>query len=62
MIRLIEINAKCRYLKKFTCKETLRQVFYLPEALPSYDPILPPFHTVYVNAVYLFTQGGGGGG
>jgi hypothetical protein len=31
-IRLIESNAKCRYLTKFTCKETLRQVFYLSEA------------------------------
>jgi hypothetical protein len=27
MIRLIKNNAKCRYLKKFTCKGTLRQVF-----------------------------------
>ncbi len=26
-IRLIESNAKCRYLKKFTCKGTLRPVF-----------------------------------
>ncbi len=26
-IRLIESNAKCRYLKKITCKGTLRQVF-----------------------------------
>jgi hypothetical protein len=25
--RLIESNAKCRHLKKFTCKWTLRQVF-----------------------------------
>ncbi len=27
MIRLIESNAKCRHLKKFTCIGTLRQVF-----------------------------------
>ena len=26
-IRLIESNSKCRYLKKLTCKETLRQAF-----------------------------------
>ncbi len=26
-IRHIEVNAKCRYLKKLTCKGTLRQVF-----------------------------------
>jgi hypothetical protein len=25
--RLIEVNAKCRHLKKSTCKITLRQVF-----------------------------------
>ncbi len=30
---------------------------YLSEAQ---NPI-PPLHTVYVYAVYLFTQGGGGG-
>jgi hypothetical protein len=42
-IRLIECNAKCRYLTKFTCKGTLPQVFYLSGGpLPSYDPILPP--------------------
>jgi hypothetical protein len=33
-IRLIESNAKCCYLKKFTCKGTLRQVFYLSETPP----------------------------
>ncbi len=26
-IRLIECNAKCRYLKKLICKGSLRQVF-----------------------------------
>jgi len=31
-IRLIEWNAKDRYLKKLTCIGTLRQVFYLSEA------------------------------
>jgi len=30
--------------------------------LPSYDPILPPLHTVYVYTVWLFTQGRGEGG
>ncbi len=29
--RLIESSAKCRYRKKFTCKGTLRQVFYLAQ-------------------------------
>ncbi len=27
-ITLIESNVKCRYLKKFTCKATLRQVIF----------------------------------
>jgi len=30
-IRLIDNNAKCRHLTKFTCKGTLRHVFYLSE-------------------------------
>jgi hypothetical protein len=33
-IRLIESNAKWRYLTKFTCKRTLRQVLFLSEAPP----------------------------
>jgi hypothetical protein len=31
-IRLIESNAKCRYLKQFTFKGTLQQVIICPEA------------------------------
>jgi hypothetical protein len=54
-IRLIESNAKCRYLKKWTCKETLRQVFLSvwgpPHPMTPYSP-LPPLHTVYVIRVY----------
>jgi hypothetical protein len=53
-IRLIESNAKCRYLKKWTCEGTLRQVFYLSE-----DPLIlwpntlpPPLHTVYGYCTY----------
>jgi hypothetical protein len=38
-IRLIECGAKCRYLTKFTCKWTLRQVFY-PSEVPS-PPMTP---------------------
>jgi hypothetical protein len=60
-IILRECNAKCRYLKKLTCKGTLRQVFYLSEA--PYASLTPysPLHTVYLYTVYLFTQGRGGG-
>jgi hypothetical protein len=59
-IRLIESNAKCRYLKKMTCKGTLRLVFYLTVApSPPMTPY-PPLYTVYVYTVHLFTQGRGG--
>ncbi len=44
-IRLIEGNAKCRHLKTFTCKGTLRQVFIWPRTL--YPP--PPTHTLYTG-------------
>ncbi len=62
-IRLIESNAKWRYLTTFTCKRTLRQVFYLSETPPLLWPHIPrpPLHTVYVYTVYLFTHGMGGG-
>ncbi len=62
-IRLIENNAKCRYIKKLTCNGTLRQVFYLSEApLLSYDPILPPpfTHCILVYKYnYSHREGGG---
>jgi hypothetical protein len=58
----IDNKAKCRHLKTFTCKGTLRQVFICLRPIPSYDPIPPPLHIVYVYTVYLFTQGWGGGG
>ncbi len=51
-IRMIEFNAKCRYLKKLTCKGTLRQVFYLSET-PS-----PPM-TTYSPPPYSTGKGGG---
>ncbi len=55
-IRLLECNAKCRYLKKLTCRGTLGQVFYLSEA-PSL-PMTPysPLTRIHVENVYLFTQ------
>jgi hypothetical protein len=49
MIKLLECNAKCRYLKKFTCTGTLRQVFYLSEA-PS-----PPM-TLNTVRIYEYTE------
>ncbi len=55
-IRLIESNAKCRYLKKLTCKGTLRQLFYLSEApSPPMTPYsFPLTHCIRVYS-YLFS-------
>ncbi len=57
----MESKAQCRYLKKLTCKGTLRQVFYLCEPPPLLWPRTPrphPLHTVYVykEIVQLFTK------
>jgi hypothetical protein len=51
----VEGNAKCRHLKKLTCKGTSRQVFLCLRPRTPYPP--PPLTCV----VYLFTQGRGGG-
>ncbi len=45
--------------KKIYLWRDFSEAFSVWGALPSYDPILPPPHTLYVYAVYLFTQGGG---
>ncbi len=43
-IRMIECNAKCRYLKKLSCSGTLWQAFNLSWGpIPSYDPHTPPY-------------------
>jgi hypothetical protein len=55
-IRLIEYNAKCRFLKKLTCKVTLRQMFYLSEGpLLSYEPIPPHTHCILVYSIIIHT-------
>jgi hypothetical protein len=65
-IRLIECNAKCCYIKKLTCKGTLRQVFYLSEApspamtLPYTPPPLTHCIGVYTQYTYSHKEGGGG--
>jgi hypothetical protein len=60
-IRRIEGNAKCRNLKRLTCKGTLRPGVCLSEAQ---NPILPPLtHCICVQyTVLLSTQGKGEGG
>jgi hypothetical protein len=55
-IRLIESNAKCRYLKKLTCKGTLRQVFICRRSRILYTL---PLNTVCINCT--LARGGGGG-
>jgi hypothetical protein len=42
-MRLIEDNAKCRHLKKLTCKGTLRQEFKLFICLRPRNPYTIPF-------------------
>ncbi len=61
-IRLIECNAKCRYLKKSTCKVTLRQVFYLSEvSSPPLTPYSPPLtHCIRVYSILIHTTQEGG--
>jgi hypothetical protein len=70
-IRLIESNAKCRYLKNLPVKGLCARCFIRLSPSRLLLPHTPPLHTVYVycihynyNTVYLFTQGrrGGGGG
>ncbi len=60
-IRLIESNAKCRFLKKFTCKGTLRLLFYLSEGpSPSMTPYSPPplTHCIRVKSILIHTGKG----
>jgi hypothetical protein len=57
-IGLIESNVKCRYLKKLTCKETLRQEFYLFEAL---SPPKPPYPPPLLHTVNVYSHMGRGG-
>jgi hypothetical protein len=63
-VRLIECYAKCRCLKKLTCKGTLLPMFYLSEA-PSPTMTPPPLHTVLYTCIpytYSHREGGKGGG
>jgi hypothetical protein len=48
-IRLLEEIAKCRHLKKLTCKGTLRQLFIYPRPRTPSPP--PPLHTVMYMGV-----------
>jgi hypothetical protein len=48
--------------KNIFLKGDFAAVVYLSEAPPSMTLYPPPLRTVYVYTVYLFTQGGGGGG
>jgi hypothetical protein len=60
-IRLTESNAKCRYLKKLTCKGTLRQVFYLSETpSPPMTPS-PPAPPPITHCIRVYREGEGGG-
>jgi hypothetical protein len=47
-IRFTEGNAKCRHLKKFTCKGTFAADVCLPEAQNLIPPPPPPNFTLYI--------------
>ncbi len=51
-IRLIEGNAKCRHLKKLTCKGTSRQVFI---CLRPRTPYFPLTHCIRVYSIRIHT-------
>jgi hypothetical protein len=55
-LRIIEVNEKCRHLKKFTCKGTLLQMF---TCLGPETPYPPLTHCILYN--YSHREGGGGG-
>jgi hypothetical protein len=61
-IRLIEGNAKCRYIKKLTCKGILRQVFICLRTRTPYLPSPPPFtQCIRVNSTIIHTGNWGRG-
>jgi hypothetical protein len=49
LISYIDIKAKCRHLKKFTCKGTLRQVFIRVYRLEIQSVMLVFFRPSFVN-------------
>jgi hypothetical protein len=62
-IRLIEGNAKCRHLKIFTCKGTLRQAFICLRPRTPYHPHLTHYirvYTIQYNNIIIHTGKGGG--
>jgi hypothetical protein len=57
-IRLIECNAKCRYIKKWPVKGLCGRCFYLSEApSPPMTSYPPPLHTVLYTAYVLIHIG-----
>jgi hypothetical protein len=57
-ILLRESSANCRYLKKLTCKGTLRRLFICLRPPPL--PWPPPLHTVYMCIQYTYSHMEGG--
>jgi hypothetical protein len=60
-IRLVEGDAKCRHLKKFTCQGTLRQEFICLRPRTPYPPATPRLtHCKHEYIILVFTGKGGG--
>ncbi len=54
-IRLIENNAKCRYLKSWPVKGFCDRCFICLRPVPSFDPILPPY-TLHTCIQYIYSH------
>jgi hypothetical protein len=64
LINYIDTKAKCRQLKKLTCKGTLRQVFIClrpASLLRPHGPYRPPPYTLYTSILYILIHTWRGG-
>ncbi len=60
-IRMIESNAKCRYVKKLNMQRDFAAgVLSVWGPFPAYDPILPPPSTLYTSIQYTYSHEEGG--
>jgi hypothetical protein len=56
LINYKDSKAKCRHLKKLTCKGTLRQVFICLRPPPLLRHHTPPPYTLYTCILYTYSH------